>query len=223
MTQSPSVDRGTTTSHRRPATFYFDLGSPYAYLAAERLDAALGGEAPSGGAVVWQPISLGGLFKANGRSSWAVGDPGTREEGIEEVERRARAYGLPELRWPEPWPSNYLFAMRVATYAFQVGHGEGFTLRAFRDAFQRGRDLGLPEHVLDAAEQIGLERPAARAATEDPQVKQALRAATDAAHTRGVIGVPTVAVGEELFWGDDRLMEAVAAMGGGASLGGGAG
>jgi 2-hydroxychromene-2-carboxylate isomerase len=221
MTQSPSVDRGTTISRRRPTTFYFDLGSPYAYLTAERLDASLGGEALSSGGVVWQPISLGGLFKANGRSSWALGDLGTREEGIEEVQRRARAYGLPELRWPEPWPGNYLFAMRVATYAFQVGRGERFTLRAFRDAFQRGRDLSLPEHVLDAAEQAGLDLQTTRAATEDPQVKQALRAATDAAHARGVIGVPTIAVGEELFWGDDRLMDAVLAMGGGAGYGDG--
>ncbi len=204
-------------------TFYFDLGSPYAYLTTERLgavpgdeassDDALGGGAPNGGAVVWQPISLGGLFKANGRSSWAVGDPGTREAGIEEVERRARAYGLPELRWPDPWPGNYLFAMRVATFAFQVGRGEEFTLRAFRDAFQQGRDLGIPEQVLAAAEQAGLDPYAARAATEDPQVKQALRAVTEAAHARGVIGVPTLAVGEELFWGDDCLMDAAAAMG----------
>ncbi len=188
-------------------TFYFDLGSPYAYLTAERLGEAMGGEA-----VVWQPISLGGLFKANGRSSWALRDPDTREEGIEEVERRARAYGLPAPRWPEPWPSNYLFAMRVATYAFQVGRGEAFTLRAFRDAFQHGRDLGIPEHVLDAAEQAGLDRQRAHAATEDAQIKQTLRAATEAAHTRGVIGVPTLAIGEELFWGDDRLVDAAAAV-----------
>jgi 2-hydroxychromene-2-carboxylate isomerase len=191
------------------ATFYFDLGSPYAYLTAERLDEVLGGWT-----VAWQPISLGGLFKANGRSSWAVGDVGIRERGIEEVERRARAYRLPEVRWPEPWPSNYLFAMRVAAHAFQVGCGEAFTLQAFRDAFQQSRDLGIPEHVLQSAEQAGLDPDAARAATEDPQVKQALRVATDEAHTRGVIGVPTLAVGEELFWGDDRLADAAAAMAG---------
>jgi 2-hydroxychromene-2-carboxylate isomerase len=188
-------------------TFYFDLGSPYAYLTAERL-----GEVLDGGAVAWQPISLGGLFKANGRSSWAVGDPGTREAGIEEVERRARAYGLPGLRWPDPWPSNYLFAMRVATFAFQVGRGEAFARQAFRDAFRHGRDLGAIEHVLQAAGQAGLDPRAAREATEDPRVKQALRVATDAAHARGVIGVPTLAVGEELFWGDDRLVDVAAAL-----------
>lgn len=206
MAPPASTDRGTSTSHRRPTIFYFDLGSPYAYLTAERLGELLGK------LIAWQPISLGGLFKANGRSSWAVGDPGTREQGIEEVELRARAYALPELRWPQPWPSNYLFAMRVATYAFQVGRGEVFALQAFRDAFQHGRDLAIPEQVLQSAAQAGLDPDAARAATEDPQVKQALRAATDEAHLRGVIGVPTVAVGEELFWGDDRLVDAAAAV-----------
>jgi 2-hydroxychromene-2-carboxylate isomerase len=188
-------------------TFYFDLGSPYAYLTAERLDEVL--EEP----VVWQPISLGGLFKANGRSSWAVGDRATRAAGIEEVERRARAYGLPEVRWPQPWPSNYLFAMRIATFAFQVGRGEDFTRQAFRDAFQHGGDLGSAEQVLRAAARAGLDSHAARAATEDPQVKQALRAATDEAHAQGVIGVPTLAVGGQLFWGDDRLADAAAALG----------
>jgi 2-hydroxychromene-2-carboxylate isomerase len=212
MAQPPSTHSSPTTSHHRPTIFYFDLGSPYAYLTAERLGEVLGGEELSGDAVVWQPISLGGLFKTNGRSSWAVSHPATRAAGIEEVERRTLAYGLPKLSWPEPWPGNYLFAMRVATYAFQVGRGEAFTLRAFRDAFQHGRDLGIPEEVLDAAEQAGLDPSAARAATEDTQVKQTLRAATEAAHARGVIGVPTLAVGEELFWGDDRLVGAAAAI-----------
>jgi 2-hydroxychromene-2-carboxylate isomerase len=189
------------------ATFYFDLGSPFAYLAAERLEEAL--PRP----VVWQPVSLGALFKANGRSSWALGDQDRRRVGIAEVQRRAFAYGLGTVRWPDPWPSNYLFAMRAATFAFQCGRGRELTLRAFRDAFQRGRDLGVPEHVLDAAVAVGLDPESVAAATRDPQVKDALRAATEAAHGRGVFGVPTVVVGNELFWGEDRLADAAAALG----------
>lgn len=188
------------------ATFYFDLGSPFAYLAAERLPALL----PE--PVVWQPVSLGALFKANGRSSWALGDPRRREGGMAEVERRARSYGLAEVRWPDPWPGNYLFAMRAATYAFQVGRGRELTLRAFRDAFQDGRDLGLEENVLRAAEEAGLDTRAVAEATRDPEIKLALRSATESAHERGVFGVPTVAVEEELFWGDDRLADAAAAL-----------
>jgi len=188
------------------ATFYFDLGSPYAYLAAERLPLVLGEP------VTWQPISLGGLFKSNGRSSWALRDPALRAQGIAEVERRARAYGLPALRWPHPWPSNYLFAMRLATFAFQVERGEAFTLQAFRAAFVQGHDLGEPERALEVAAQAGLDSRAARAASEHPLIKQTLREATDAAHARSVIGVPTLAVGARLFWGEDRLADAAAAL-----------
>jgi 2-hydroxychromene-2-carboxylate isomerase len=188
------------------ATFYFDLGSPYAYLTAERIDATL--PAPT----VWQPISLGGLFKANGRSSWALAGDDSRQSGLTEVQRRARDYGIEDIRWPEPWPSNYLYAMRAATYAFQVGCGREFTIEAFRHAFARGQDLGIEENVLQAAERAGLDREAVDAATRDPEIKLALRSATDAAHALGVIGVPTVAVGEHLFWGDDRLADAAKAL-----------
>jgi 2-hydroxychromene-2-carboxylate isomerase len=187
-------------------TFYFDLGSPFAYLTAERLDSVLGEGA------TWQPVSLGALFKLNGRSSWALGEPAARQAGMAEIERRARAYGLPAVRWPDPWPSSYLYAMRAATYAFAQGLGRPFTMAAFRQAFVHGNDLALPEHVLAAAELAGLDPGAVEEATGDPQIKLALRTATDAAHALGVFGVPTVAVGEELFWGDDRLQDAAAAI-----------
>lgn len=184
------------------ATFYFDLGSPYAYLTAERIDDVLPQPA------VWQPVSLGGLFKANGRSSWALGGDDSRQDGIAEIERRARDYGLEAICWPEPWPTNYLYAMRASTYAFRVGQGREFAIEAFRHAFALGRDLAIAENVLEAAEQVGLDPGAVDEATRDPEIKLALRTATDAAHAAGVLGVPTVAVGGELFWGDDRLQDA---------------
>jgi 2-hydroxychromene-2-carboxylate isomerase len=183
-------------------TFYFDLGSPYAYLTAERIEQLLGEP------VRWQPLSLGGLFKANGRSSWGLGED--RQAGMAEIERRARAYELPPIRWPEEWPGNYLMAMRAATFALAAEREREFALQALRDAFQQGRDLSIPAHVLDAAERAGLDRQAVQDATQDPQIKQALRAATDAAHELGVIGVPTIAIDRELFWGDDRLEDAAA-------------
>ena len=127
-----------------------------------------------------------------------------------EVERRAQLYGLPPIRWPDPWPSNYLFAMRVATYAFQQGLGREFTLRAFRHAFRDGNDLAISKQVLQVAADAGLNLQEAEDATQDGEVKLALRAATDTAHALGVFGVPTIAVGDELFWGDDRLNDAVA-------------
>jgi 2-hydroxychromene-2-carboxylate isomerase len=187
-------------------TFYFDLGSPFGYLAAERLHETL--PVP----VTWQPISLGALFKLTGRSSWALGDPHSRQTGMAEVEARAQQYGLPAICWPDPWPSNYLYAMRVATYAFHVGHGRAFTLAAFRHAFAHGNDLAVPAHVLQAAEQADLDPSAVEQATRDPLIKLALRNATDAAHALGVFGVPTIAIDNELFWGDDRLSDAATAL-----------
>lgn len=181
--------------------FFFDLGSPYAWLSAERIDGlfvAAGRELP-----VWRPVLLGGLFQRFDRGSWAKTD--RREGGISEIERRAREYGLPEPVWPDPWPSSYLFAMRVATYAEREGRLKEFALASFRDAFTRGIDQAVPAHVLDAAEAAGLERPAAEQGASDPAVKDALREATDRAGDLGVIGVPSFLVDGEVYWGDDRL------------------
>jgi 2-hydroxychromene-2-carboxylate isomerase len=101
---------------------------------------------------------------------------------------------------------------RLTPYAFGIGRGREVTDRAFRDAFARGGDLSIKAHVLDSARQAGLDRGEAEAAMGDPEIKRVLREATEAAHTRGVFGVPTVAVGDELFWGDDRLEAAASAV-----------
>jgi 2-hydroxychromene-2-carboxylate isomerase len=183
-------------------TFYFDLGSPFAYLTCERLDRAFDMD------VDWQPVSLGALFKINGRSSWALGSAEQRSSGMAEVERRARDYGLPAVRWPDPWPSNYLMAMRAATFAFASGYGRQFTTCAFRLAFQQGSDLAVPANVLTAAREAGLDEQEVDRATQDPEIKLALREATETAHRIGVFGVPTIAIAQEIFWGDDRLGDA---------------
>lgn len=190
-----------------PPVFYFDLGSPYAYLAAERVSGLFteaGLEQPE-----WQPILLGGLFRRFGRDSWANG-PG-RAEGMAEVERRAGAYGLPPLDWPRPWPGNTLVAMRVATFAKQTGRTVSFALAAFRQAFAAGRDLTDADNVLIAAAACELHPRALLKAVETEAVKGALREATDRAGDLGVEGVPALVVEGEVFWGDDRLEEAVEA------------
>jgi 2-hydroxychromene-2-carboxylate isomerase len=185
-------------------SFYFDLGSPYGYLAAERLDSVL--KEP----LDWRPVLLGGLFKLAGRSSWALGDYRRRQAGMAEIERRAERYGLPPLRWPDPWPSDYLTVMRATTFAFEVGLGREFALAAYRSAFQQGADLRRIGHILQAGRQVGLDEAQLEAATADPQVKRRLRDATEQAFEQGVVGVPTVAVDDETFWGDDRLEDAAA-------------
>jgi 2-hydroxychromene-2-carboxylate isomerase len=189
------------------ASFYFDLGSPYAYLSAERISGLFteaGLEQPE-----WQPILLGGLFQRFGRDSWANG-PG-RQEGIAEVERRAAAYGLPPISWPDPWPGNTLTAMRVATFAKQTGRTVSFSLAAFRQAFAAGRDLTDPDNAMVAAAACELHPKALLKAVRTDIVKGALRDATEHAAGLGVEGVPSVVVGERVFWGDDRLEEAVEA------------
>jgi 2-hydroxychromene-2-carboxylate isomerase len=188
-------------------TFYFDLGSPYAYLAAERISGLFteaGLEQPE-----WQPILLGGLFKRFGRDSWGNGPE--RAAGMAEVERRAAAYGLPPLAWPDPWPGNMLAAMRAATFAKQTGRTVSFALAAFRQAFAAGHDLSETDNVLIAAAACELHPRALLKAIGTEGVKTALREATDAAAELGVTGVPSLVVGGEVFWGDDRVEEAVEA------------
>lgn len=191
----------------RPPVFCFDLGSPYAYLAAERIGRVF----EEAGAPVpeWQPILLGGLFHRFGRGSWANGPD--RVAGLAECERRAQAYGLPPIRWPDPFPGNTLFAMRVATFAKEIGRTVSFSLAAFRQAFAAGRDLSQPDNVFLAAASSELHPRSLEVAVERQAIKDRLRAATDEAGDLGVIGVPAVVVGGEVFWGDDRLEEAAAA------------
>jgi len=190
-------------SDDRPV-FYYDLGSPYAWLAAERINDVL----PV--VPIWQPILLGGIWQHTGGGSWSLTD--ARENGMAEVERRAREHGLMEVRWPDPWPSSYLAAMRAATFAQQAGRAVAFSLAAFRQAFCAGRDLADFDNVLLAAAACELHPNAVTKGIESRSVKERLKAATQEAAERGVIGVPTVAVGDELFWGDDRLEEAAAAL-----------
>jgi 2-hydroxychromene-2-carboxylate isomerase len=182
--------------------FYFDVGSPYAYLTAERLERVL--PAP----VRWQPVLLGGLFKLTGRRSWALGDYRHRQTGMAEIERRARTYGLPPIVWPDPWPTDYLGAMRAVTWAFSLGRGHELATQLFRDGFRRGHELSIEAHVLSAASAVGLDRRETHVAMRDPDIKRSLRDATESAHALGVFGVPTIGVAGELFWGDDRLEDA---------------
>jgi 2-hydroxychromene-2-carboxylate isomerase len=184
-------------------TFYYDLGSPYAYLAAERIHQVLP-VVPT-----WQPILLGGIWKVTGRRSWATTE--RRDEGMAEVERRAEGYGLQHVRWPDCWPNNTLQAMRAATFAQQAGRAVAFSLAAFRQAFAGGKDLSDVDNVLIAAAACELHPNAVLKGIESQSVKDRLRAATQEAFDRGVRGVPTVAVGDQLFWGDDRLEEAAEA------------
>jgi 2-hydroxychromene-2-carboxylate isomerase len=202
LAHAQAADR-LVTSGVQPR-FFVDVGSPYAWLAVERVETVL----PV--APVWEPVLLGAVFAARGFGSWSLTD--ARETGIAEVERRALHYGLGPVRWPDPWPGNYLLAMRCAAAAADAGSARAFLLAALRLGFKDGRDLSDPATVADAASTAGIEGKELLAAASTPEVKAALRERTDAAIALGVRGVPTVLVGDEAFWGDDQLEDAARAL-----------
>jgi 2-hydroxychromene-2-carboxylate isomerase len=141
---------------------------------------------------------------------------GPEPEHLAEVQRRAAERGLPEVVYPKGWPiEDYsLNPTRAAIYAKESGRVVSFTLACFRQVFAAGRDMSDVDNVLVAAAACELHPNAVLKGIETQSVKDKLRAATDRALELGVEGIPTVAVGEGLFWGDDRLEEAVAAAAG---------
>src|SRR5687768_10569581 len=183
-------------------TFYFDLGSPYAWLAAEPIHQVLP-VAPNG-----QHILFCGIWQHTGGRSWATTEK--RDEGMREVEERAERYGLLPVKWPDPWPANGLHAMRAAIFAQQTGRTVAFALAAFRQAFAGGKDLSDVDNVLIAAAACELHPNAVLKGIGMQSTKDRLRAATQEAYDRGVRGVPCVVVGDEVFWGDDRLEDVAA-------------
>ncbi len=186
--------------------FYYDFNSPFAYLAAERVNHVL--------PVVpeWQPISFGHVLKNSGRTPWSLGDE--REEGQREVERRAAERNLPEIRWIDGWPleTMSMSALRTAIFAQQAGRAVAFSLAAFRQMFAGGKNLADIDNVLIAAAACELHPRAVLKGIETQSVRDGLKHATNEAIERGVQGVPTVAVGDQLFWGDDKLEDAAAAL-----------
>ena len=186
------------------ATFYYDTNSPYAYLAAMRI----GDVIPE---ATWRPIAFGVLLRESGRVPWSMGPE--REEGQEEIARRAAGRDLPPVQYPDGWPAGtWSFTpLRAAVFAEQRRVLKPFSLACYGLMFAGGRSRAEVDNVLDAGRAAGLDPDELRAAIEDPAIKDRLREYTDEAIGRGVHGVPTVAVGDELFWGDDRLEEAAAA------------
>ncbi|HEU4656512.1 MAG TPA: DsbA family protein [Capillimicrobium sp.] len=191
-----------------PALFRFDYNSPYAYLAASRVDAMLGADR-----VRWEPIAFAFLLIAQRREPWSFHEP-TRSAGRRECERRAETYGLPPMVWPPGWPkeSYTLTPLRAAFVAEREGLLREFSAAAFARNFVAGTGLRDDEAVLDVCEEIGLDRADVRAALGG-WAKERLREATDAAIAEGVPGVPTVTVAGEHFWGDDRLEDAARRVG----------
>lgn len=183
--------------------FFYDLGDPCCYLAAERVTAVLP-VAPT-----WVPVAAGQL---------GIAPPADPAAVRAEVEAVAARRGLQPLRWPPGWPARDVRPARLAaTYAAQVGRAAAFSLAAFRQAFAGGRDLGDVDAVVIAAAACELHPRAVLTALDRPAVATALARAGARAARLGVRRLPAVAVGAARFEGDAGLEAAAAALGAGPS------
>jgi 2-hydroxychromene-2-carboxylate isomerase len=183
-----------------------ELASPYTYLAAMRID----GLADAAGVeVAWRPFSLGPIFAALG---WSTSPfeiyPAKGRYMWRDVEREAAALGLP-MRRPSVFPRNTVTAARVALLGVERGWGPRFIRAALAANFADDRDLAAPAVIDELLTELGLD-PALRAEAEGPAYRPLLRAATERAAALGIFGAPTFVVGDEMFWGNDRLERALA-------------
>lgn len=186
------------------AAFYYDLRSPEAYLAAERIINLLP-------AAEWIPVTAPQIPGADLLDGFRC--QADREAFFDRIERLAARRGLQEVRWPDPFPCDSAYAMRVATYACQIGRAVAFSLAAFRQAFAGGRDLGTADNVLIAAAACEMHPRAVQKGAGLASVARALDAATTVATQRGVRDVPAVWLPDgRVFHGDDALDGAVRAL-----------
>jgi 2-hydroxychromene-2-carboxylate isomerase len=186
------------------ASFYFDLQSPLAYIAAERVLQVLPGPAE------WRPVLARELPGADTFGSFRCRDE--RKIFLAEVERRAGELSLLPMRWPEPFPFDSELAMRIGTYAASIGRAVAFAQAAFRQAFAGGRDLELPDNVLIAAAACEMHPDAVKRAIRMRSVAQRLAHTTAEARLMGVRDVPAVVVGSEVFHGERALEQAARRM-----------
>jgi 2-hydroxychromene-2-carboxylate isomerase len=182
------------------AAFYFDLASPLAYLAAEKILHVLPGP------VEWQPVLASELPDANSFDAFRC--DAELEAFREDVARGARALELQPLRWPDPFPFDSSLAMRAATYAKGIGRVVPFAQAAFRQAFAGGHDLQRADFVLIAAAACEMHPQAVLRGAELRSVDEQLTTATARAAEAGVRDVPAVRLGQELFAGERAVEEA---------------
>lgn len=186
-----------------PLEFYFDFSSPYAYIAANRID---GLAARYGREVDWRPMMLGAVFKVAGTQPLTM-YPLKGQYSIHDFQRSARQHGI-----AFAMPANFPVATQVAARAVYwlkknaPAKAVPFAKAVYKAYFVEGRDISNPETVFDIAAGMDIERTALAAGVEDPEIKLYLKTVTeDAIHKRGVFGAPFIFVDGEPFWGADRL------------------
>jgi 2-hydroxychromene-2-carboxylate isomerase len=186
--------------------FYFDLVSPYSYLAHGRVERIC---EEHGAELVLRPMLLGGVHKAVGLQA-PIEIPAKGRYQIRDIHRWAEHYGLP-MRFPDPFPFRTLKTMRAAMVCSDEGKLEAFVREAFALYWGEG---GAPKGF-EEADEDGPIREVVRRIGKDPEeglegattgeAKEALKSATAEAVERGVFGAPAFFVGDEMFWGNDRL------------------
>ena len=182
--------------------FFFDVGSPAAYLAWTQLPSMC---SKAGGSIDFKPMLLGGVFQATGNQSpMTVAAKGKYVLG--DLERHALRYGVPFLHNPH-FPINTLTLMRGAT-AVQMHQPERFAAyvgAVFRAIWVDQMNMNDPQVVASVLQAAGFDPAALLAQAADPQVKERLKQVTQDAVARGVFGAPTFFVDGQMFWGQDRL------------------
>lgn len=183
--------------------FFWDVGSPYTYLASTQL---AGIRSRTGAEIVTRPMLLGGVFKATGNHMPA--SVITKGQYMKSDLRRWRAhYGVKLLIPPDEvvFPINSLVSMRVASAIEDPAEAERFMHAIMAAYWTEGVDVSHPEAVQGVLEGHGFDAVRLVKATQDQAVKDKLRASTDEAVERGAFGAPAMFIGDQLFWGNDRL------------------
>lgn len=189
-----------STSANKTIEFYFDFSSPYSYLAATQLPELA---ARTGAKVEYRPFVLMAVFKAT-TNDMPAKVPAKGTYMLRDLERWAEFYGV-RFKFSSHFPANTIKAMRLVVVADEHGQAEAVAQGLFRAMWAEDRDLNDPVVLGDIAEKAGLDPQAALAAIETQAIKDRLRAFTDAAIAKGAFGAPALFVGDELFWGNDRL------------------
>lgn len=185
--------------------FIFDFGSPNAYLAWKLLPAIA---ARHGARVELRPCLLGGIFKATGNQAPGIafgGIKGKIDYEMLEMRRFIASHNLSDFRFNPHFPVNTLLLMRGMIAAQHMGIGDAYLDTMLKGMWEAGLKLDDPAVFVAAANAAGLPGEDLLAASSDPGVKAELVANTEAAVTRGTFGIPTFFVGEEMFFGKDRL------------------
>ena len=185
-----------------PIRFHFDFSSPYGYLASERIEALA---ARHGRAVDWRPMLLGAAFKVAGTQP-LTSIPLKGDYARRDLPRTARFHGI-EFRMPSTFPIATQAPARIVVWQRSVDPGgcAAIVHALYRAYFIEDRDISNADIAAEVASTTGASRDGARAATDDPAIKDALRRDVDAAIAAGVFGSPFVFVDDEPFWGFDRF------------------